>query len=422
MIYEGKKLLILGGAAQHVKLAEAAKELGIITYVVDYLPVEKSPAKQIADYNYEYNIYDIDSIIELCKKEKIDGVLATHLDPCQKPYQQICSTLGLPCYAPKHAFEVMTNKCNFKKCCKQYDVGTIAEYTVDDINSDRVIYPVFIKPTDSRGSRGQTVCYDKESAVIAIENAKKESSNDGIIIEQYISNAQEVQFTYFFINGEAYLIRTADSYCGLESEKMNKVVECAVSPSRYTNVYLEQTHNNVVKMFKSLGIENGPVFMQGFYDGKTFMFFDPGIRFPGVDYERIYKKVYETDIMKMMVKYAIQGAFDENFLPADMYRLKGKCACIMFPTLAKGIVDCIVGKDEITKMKEVISFLMRVYEDDKIEWTYNVNQRSAEIDLLCETMDDLKRTILYIQDNYKIYDSCGNDMTYSNFDIGRLVL
>ena len=56
-----KKLLIIGGAFQHVKLVEAAKELGVVTYVTDYLPLEKAPAKQIADKYFMYNIDEIDA-------------------------------------------------------------------------------------------------------------------------------------------------------------------------------------------------------------------------------------------------------------------------------------------------------------------------------------------------------------------------
>lgn len=43
MNYEGKKLLILGGAGPHVKVVESAHEMGIQTIVADYLP--DSPAR-----------------------------------------------------------------------------------------------------------------------------------------------------------------------------------------------------------------------------------------------------------------------------------------------------------------------------------------------------------------------------------------
>lgn len=116
-----------------------------------------------------------------------------------------------------------------------------------------------------------------------------------------MKGAHEFQVTYFFVDGEAYLIRTVDSYCGSEANHLEKVVACAVSPSRFTDEYLKIAHQNVVKMFKAIGYKNGPIFMQGFEDNGKFRFFDPGLRFPGVDYERVYTKEFGIDLMEAKI-------------------------------------------------------------------------------------------------------------------------
>lgn len=126
--FQGKKLLIIGGAFQHCKLVEAARELGVKTYVTDYLPLEKAPAKQMADKYYTYNITDIDEIVELCKNEEIDGVISTSLDACQKPYQRICEKLGAPCFGTKEQFDILTDKNLFKTYCRKNGVDVIPEY------------------------------------------------------------------------------------------------------------------------------------------------------------------------------------------------------------------------------------------------------------------------------------------------------
>lgn len=41
----------------------------------------------------------------------------------------------------------------------------IPGYTVADVYDDRVNYPVFIKPVDSRGSRGQKKCENRRQAL-----------------------------------------------------------------------------------------------------------------------------------------------------------------------------------------------------------------------------------------------------------------
>lgn len=61
------------------------------------------------------DIRDVDAIVDRCKKEKVDGVLAFCIDPAQVPYQRICEKLGLPCYGNEEQFEILTNKRRFKE-------------------------------------------------------------------------------------------------------------------------------------------------------------------------------------------------------------------------------------------------------------------------------------------------------------------
>jgi hypothetical protein len=306
-----KKILILGGASVHCKLVETAKAMGYYTIVTDYLT--DSPAKKIADESWMLNITDIDAIVEKCRSEHIESVISGWLDPCQRPYYEICKKLGVPCYGTWEQFYKMTDKHAFKKMCIEYGVDVIPEY--DENNLDAVEYPVFVKPVDSRGSRGQTVCYDAASLIKAIAYAKSESSNGDILIEKYVKDGEEFQVTYFFVDGEPYLLRTVDSYCGSEENHLEKVVACAISPSKHTDYYLKTAHNKVVNMFKQLGIKNGPVFMQGFVDHGVFRFFDPGLRFPGVAFTACHENYRDAVQGADIIITAISG--QEPILKAD---------------------------------------------------------------------------------------------------------
>lgn len=415
-----KKLLILGSAFVHVKLIKAAQKMGIYTITTDNVAYEESPGKQVADDYWDFNIYDVDGIVAKAQEVGIDGVISGWLDPCQRPYQQICERLNLSCYGTEEQFFKMTDKHAFKKMCVENGVDIIPEYSIEEANGGRVDFPVFVKPVDSRGSRGQSVCYNTEQLLSAIEFAKSESSNGDILIEKYMKDVHEFQVTYFFINGETYLIRTVDSYCGSEENHLEKVVACAISPSQYTQLYLENAHENVIKMFKNMGYKNGPIFMQGFEDHGKFRFFDPGLRFPGVDYEMIYKHVHETDILEAMVQIALNGSCNEFLLPKNGVWLNGMRAAVLFPTVAAGEVKEVEGVDRLEKMDSVVSFLPRCGKGDVITWAYNVNQRSAEIDIVAENTESLKNEIRTVQQAYKVYDSNNLDMTLEIFDVNRI--
>ena len=406
------KILILGGTAQQIKLIEAAKRKGYYTIVTDYL--SDSLAKRMADKSYMYDINDIDGIVNMCKDENVQGVICGYIDPCQRPYQKICARLNFPCYGTKEQFYLMTDKHAFKKMCNDNGVNTIKEYK--EYDSD-IEYPVFVKPVDSRGSRGQSVCYDEKELEAACMYAKSESSNGDIIIEKFMKGAQEFQVTYFFVDGKPYLIRTTDSYCGSEEKHLEKVVACAVSPSKYTNLYLEKAHNKVINMFKNMGYKNGPIFMQGFVYQDDFYFFDPGLRFPGVDYERIIQKVYGVDLMDAMIDIATQNKISIE-IPETCYSLEGKKAAVLFPTVSKGTIETLEGID--CYCDEIVSAIPRCEVKDTLEWTYNVNQRLAEMDVLANDLDDLKKTLQEVQNNIKVLNEKGENMIYEYFDVNRI--
>lgn len=165
---KGKKLLVLAGAHQHCKIVRAAHKLGVKVIVTDYL--EDSPAKKLADKSYMYNITDIDEIVNMCKEEHVDGIISGYIDPCQRPYYEICDKLGLPCYGTEKEFFNLTDKHAFKKMCMENDVDIIPEYPEDEFLDGKepinVEYPLFVKPVDSRGSRGQSVCYNRDDMII----------------------------------------------------------------------------------------------------------------------------------------------------------------------------------------------------------------------------------------------------------------
>lgn len=419
MKYKDKKLLILGGAFQHGKLVEEAKKQGAYTIVTDNLPPESSPCKRIADEYWMLNIYDVDEIVDRCKKEHVDGVISGWLDPCQKPYAEICKKLGIHTYCSPEQVVKMTDKIAFKAMCNEFGVDTIPDYSLEDVANRTVEFPVFVKPVDSRGSRGQTICNCYEELSDAIEFAKKESSNGGVLIEKYMENVNEFHVTYFFLDGEPYLVRGSDNYCGPKELGMNKVVSCAVYPSRFLKKYIEGPHENVVRMFKNLGIKNGPIFMQGFRDGDKFRFFDPGLRFPGVDCELVIKSATGINYMEAMLDIAFTGRCDLKEA-SHSSALNDMIAAVLYLNVRPGKITQILNEEYIKNNPSVIAYLPRCGLGDTISWSYTVNQRFAEIDILARDFNELVSIMDSIQKNIVVLDENGENMIFNLFDLSRI--
>lgn len=424
----GKKLLVIGGAFQHCKLVEAAKEMGVTVYVTDYLAPEEAPAKQIADKWFMYNITEIDEIVDMCRREGVDGVISTSLDACQKPYQQVCEKLGVPCFGTAEQFRILTDKNVFKEFCRKNGVDVIPEYQAEDFAdaatcARKVAFPILIKPCDSRGSRGQSICHCFEETAEAIAFARSESPSGKIVIEKYMGQENDFSMTILMLNGKAYPFRTVDRFLGSYEDQLDKLAVGSASPSVFTGIYMDHVHEKVEKLYQDIGLVNAPVFMQGFVDGDTVRFYDPGLRLPGGEYERMFTAACGKNPLYPLIEFALTGQVSEDTIsmsPQDVW-LNGKTAGQVLPALRPGTITAIEGMDAIRKHPNVIAAFERFSAGDVIQPTHNVNQRFCEIDLVCDSSEELKAAADWIYDTLVIRDEQGQNMVVSRFDTQRLL-
>lgn len=166
----------------------------IYTIVADYYPVEKSPAKRIADKAIEVSVTDVDAVVSVIKEDSVDGVIVGFSDMLLPYYAEICEKAGLPCYGTKEQFEILIAKDKYKALCRQFGVPTIPEYNINDEN---IKYPVLVKPVDSSGSRGITICHNRQELEEAVEKGKQASKTGKVLIERYMDGREVTVFWTF---------------------------------------------------------------------------------------------------------------------------------------------------------------------------------------------------------------------------------
>lgn len=416
MDFTGKKLLILCGNVVHVKVVEAAKEMGIYTIVTDGLPLMSAPAKQIADEALYIDVLDVEGIVKYCRDNHVDGVINFCNDIAQRPFQQICEKLNLPCFGNAEQFYTLTDKNAFKEMCLKHGIDVIKQYDESDIENDGIDYPVLVKPVDSRGSRGQAVCYSENDLKTALEIAKKESSNGKAIIEKYMRGKQDFSMSYIFKDGKAYLTRTGDRYLGDEKDGLNKQCIGSVSPSRNTQLYLDKVHSRVVKAMQEIGLKNAPVFMQGFIDGQTVRFYDPGLRLPGTEYENLLYRATGINLMKELIAVCLGGQInDYGGDLANAYKLNGKVSVQLLVSAKGGTISAFDGLEEIKQHPSVVTVAQRYSVGETVPQTGDVKQRICEIVIL-EDREKAKDTVKWIQSRLIVLDEHKNNMLVSQFN------
>lgn len=411
MQYNGKKLLILAGSGTHVKVVKTAKEMGLYTIVSDYLV--DSPAKKIADESWMFSITDVDEIVAKCKEVGVDGVLNFCIDPAQWPYYEICKRLGLPCTVTKDQLEIMTNKNRFKEYCKQHDVDVIPEYSLNEIENDHVVYPLFIKPSVNRGSRGQAICYQKADALEAYHQAQQESGDGKAICEKYMGDHQDIGSAFFVVDGEPYLVKLGDRFLGKKEDHLAGQVMCTRLPSKHYSL-LGNCFERVKKMIRALGIQFGPVFMQGFVDGDTIRYYDPALRMPGGDYDLILKQATGFDTVKSMIQFAMSGETKTAVgNPDKSFLLDGGTALLFTFSVRPGKIVEVVGLQMLMQHEHVVYGRQMISKGTVIPDSGDIRQRVAAIGAYLPIGYDIGKFVDEVYHTFHVYDEHGEDMLVS---------
>lgn len=410
---KGKKLLILGGIDAMVEVVNRAHELGIVVYVTDYL--ENSPAKKVADKSFMVSTLDIDAVVELCKREGIDGILTGNVDSLLIPYAKICEAANLPCYGTVETFSIMTDKKLFKAICRENGVPTIKEYnSLDEVDE----YPIVIKPVDSSGSRGISVCNNRKEALIGIEKALKVSPSRRIIIEKYMTG-QEVVLYYYFQDGNPVFACMCDRYVLNQGDGVPQLPIAYIFPSRFTMNHIKNTDLLIKKMFKRIGMQNGPIFLQAFISDGCPCLYEPGYRTNGAREQYIVGNITGINSVDMLINFALTGHMMESNIEGQVDPLlHGMIACKLSPLIGRGKIKRIEGLSDVKKMKSVIATVLNNSEGDIIdEKNFGTLRQVAYRSFIIEkNKEDLKRDIDIVASKIKYYDEEGNSMMLDVFD------
>lgn len=347
---KGKRLLIMGGMRISCEIVRMAKSMGIYTIVADYNKIKDSPGKQISDEAVNLSVIDIDAMVNYVKNNAIDGIFVGFNDMLLPYYAEICEKCGLPCYGTKKQFETLIAKDQYKALCRQFGVPIIPEY---DINDEHIKYPVLVKPVDNSGSRGITICHNRQELDKAVEIGRKASKSGKVLIERYM-DGREVTVFWTFQNGNYYLSALANRH--VKHNQGDDVIPLPVGytfPSVYLPKYRKEVEDNCKRMFRHLGLKDGMMFMQCKVEDGTCYVYDLGYRLTGSLEYKILERVCGFNPLKMMICHALTGKMgDESVADKAVPEFKTpafnvSCLC------APGTIKELIGVEEVKKFPEV---------------------------------------------------------------------
>lgn len=400
-----------------------AQRMGVHAIVADYNEPSAAPAKLIADEHHLVDLTDVDAVVDLIRREHIDGVVAGFSDRMLPYYARICSLAGLPCYGTKDLFDMFTDKDVYKQLCRQFDVPIIEEYDLQEIIAGRdaeVRYPVIVKPVRGSGSRGVTVCHDRHAVIQATDQGTV-SEAGSFLVERYLRGPEATVF-WVFQDGKHYVSAVANRHVVRFDNGQAPLPFAYTMPSSIAPRYLDIIAPRARKMFSSVGVRNGMMFMQGIIDDGVFRTYDIGYRVTGTQEYRLIESLSGYNPLEMIIAFALTGTTTEPRLESLANPLTDRYGFNVSVLMRPGRVGSIDGLEESRRRPSVVSAIATRDPGDELPADAAGQLRQVTVRILgtAETPYELRRHLEDLGSTVRVRSVDEEDLTIHPEPIGDL--
>lgn len=409
------KILILGGRPiGSVELVERANDMGLYTIVADYLPIEDSPAKSIADEAWNISTADICSLITKCREENVAAITTGVHEFNINRMLELTSALQLSCYCKPDTWVYCDDKVRFKQLCASYAIPVACKYEFKEV--EMTTFPIITKPVDGSGSRGFHICNNIEEFNSAYDDAKLCSPTGRVLIEDYIPY-DTVIIHYTMVNSKCYYSGMSDKISVRFANTGSSVMGIQTFPSKGEQRYLDLLDAKVKDMFEKEGFTEGPIWIEAFYDGKDkFIFNEMGYRFGGSLTYYPIRYFFGLDQLDLYIR----SSFGKNTEPNLAHTEDKRKYCILPIHIHAGTIMAIDGMKDVQCNPNYYAFAPVHFIGDKIENWGSARQVFGYLHVLYDDIDGLKRTIHDIMNVLSANDADGKNLLYTLFDIDSL--
>lgn len=410
---KGKRLLLLGGGSMMKEVVIRAKLLGVYTLVMG-LDLDADEAKALCDKPIYGNARDVDEVVKVCKRESIDGITTGYVDILLQTCHDACERLGLPYYANKELIEVTTNKSLYKEVCKKYGIPVPEAYNITDINSreqlDTIEYPVFIKPVDASGSRGAAICNNERELIENYQKALQWSPSKTISVEEYLTG-QDIILDYLVSDGKAHLVSMFDRMVTSDRKPPINSPNIQFAPSIAVDTFLRDVDKPVQDFCKGLGIKEGIIFFQGYYNNDRVRLFEMGCRL-GASFFSIEDAFIGVNPVDVLIHYALTGKMTETGdfdLITPNYKGVG---CALYMMLKPGVpkVGQMIGIDALSDIPYVEHVNAHMHPGESVSWGRVADVRILTVYIAAPDKEAIRNTVDLIYKTVKITDDKGESI------------
>ena len=186
-----KTLFVLAASYYQVEAIRRAKHLGYRVVTTDNVPA--NPGHLLADSSYDIDTTDRDAVLEIARREQIDGIIAPATDVAVPTMAHVAETLGLS-GPPLESAEILCDKLKFRSFQKQNGFPVPEMISV---NARKTPDPAFfdtgrfiLKPDRSSGCKGTFIVTSREEYMRSIPETLSFSPTGNAVLERFIEGFQ----------------------------------------------------------------------------------------------------------------------------------------------------------------------------------------------------------------------------------------
>lgn len=350
-----KTLLIIGAGREQIPVYQTAKKMGLFVIGTDINP--EAPAFDYADKKLICSTRNametLEVVLDYSKNNRIDGVMTVANDV---PYTvalvaEKLKLLGISTDSAK----IVSNKALMKECFIENNIPT-PKYQVLKTKDEflkkiqTMKFPLILKPSDGRGSRGVLYLDSSTDLNWAWEHSLKNSENKILLLEEYIYGDQ-LSVEGIFYHAKYHAIAFADrNYNNIGLTKPFIVEDGGIIPSKYEGKILKQISQIIEKAANSLGIKWGTVKGDIVLSKNGPTIIEIAARLSG-NYLATHHipMAYGIDIVSAAINIALGIKIKEESLQAK--KKKYLCARFFFPKA--GTIKSIIGIEKVKSLNYV---------------------------------------------------------------------
>jgi len=300
-----RSVLFVGAGRHQRRAILRAQELGHRVVAVDRNA--DAPGLVEADVAEVVDFSDVERVVEVARRERVDGVLTVSADRAVPVVAAVAEALGLPGIGTETA-HAMTHKVAMRRRLAEAGVPQPRFAAVRTLHEARtalgtVGYPAVLKPADSGGQRGVFLLQSWDDVEAHLHAALADSPTQEAIVESF-HDALELNGLALAIGGEVTPLTLSDR---LRPPGIGFGVGWIhVYPARIDEAALAEAEDIVVRAVRALGLRDGIAFPQLLVsaDG-TVRVIEVAARIPGGQMADLARHAVGVDLVEVALLQAL---------------------------------------------------------------------------------------------------------------------